>query len=163
MLVCVFFVVPDILKIFTIRMSEQLSSFLVKKTEKAGVSLLCVWGKFVCDEDDDSLEIAVRTMEMTLVRKRDEERFIEVSRVSLNQHSRTVSFGECVEEGKILKEEVYKKFTTNGGPGENSIEIEEYKIEKPWLKPDHQTKLVGVQILNFINVKGIEKLQVTNS
>lgn len=156
------FYVSDQLKIFTTRMFEQLSSFLVKEAEKVGVSFLCVWGKFVCEEYDDSLEIAVRKMELTLVRRMDEERLIEVSRVPLTEHSRTVSVGECVEEGIFLKEEVYKKFTTRGGPGENTIEIEEFKIEKPWLKPDHQAKLVGVQILNFINVKGREKLQVNN-
>ena len=117
----------------------------------------------MCEGHDDSLEIAVRKMELTLVRRIDDERTIEVSRVPLTEHSRTVSVGECVEEGIFLKEEVYKKFTTRGGVGENTIEIEEFRIEKPWLKPDHQSKLVGVQIMNFINVKGREKLQVSNS
>ena len=157
------FFVSDQLKIFNIRMFEQLSSFLMKKAEEVYVSFLCVWGKFVCEGHDDSLEIAVRKMELTLVRRIDDERTIEVSRVPLTEHSRTVSVGECVEEGIFLKEEVYKKFTTRGGVGENTIEIEEFRIEKPWLKPDHQSKLVGVQIMNFINVKGREKLQVSHS
>ena len=57
---------------------------------------------------------------------------------------------------KIDQEVHHKRRTTRGGPGENTMEIEEFKIEKPWLKPDHQkkTKLVGVQILNFMYVKG---------
>lgn len=150
-------------RFFTIRMCELLSSFLVKEQENVSVSFLSVMGKFMCEEKDESLEIAFRKEEMTLVGRMDQERKIEVSRVALTSYSRTVSVGECVEEGFFLNEEVYKKFTTRGGPGENTIEVEEFRIEKPWLRPDHGAKLVGVLILKFINVKGIEKLQVNNS
>ena len=70
------------------------------------------------------------------------------------------SEGECVEMSDIIEEEVYKRYTSRGGLGENEIEVEEFTVDKPWLRPAHGDKLIGVLTYKFINQEGIEKMQV---
>lgn len=122
------------------------------------VSLCCIWGNYENEDINESTEVSVRKGTLTIVKRRRNE--VKVNRVSMSPYSRTVSEGECIEMSDIIEEEVYKKYTSRGGPGENQIEVEEFTIEKPWLRPAHGDKLIGVLTYQFINQEGIEKMQV---
>ena len=122
------------------------------------ISLCCIWGNYENEDTKESTEVSVRKGTLTIVKRGRNE--VKVNRVSLSPYSRTVSEGECIERSDIIEEEVYKKYTSRGGPGENHIEVEEFIIEKPWLRPAHGDKLIGVLTYQFINQEGIEKLQV---
>ena len=125
------------------------------------VSLSSIWGNF--ENEDESVEVSFRKGILTIVKRMKNE--LKVSRVPLSAHSRTVSEGECVENGEFSQEEVYKKCITRGGPGENEIEVEEFAIEKPWLRPAHGNKFIGAMTYRFITQEGIEmmKVKVTHS
>ena len=122
------------------------------------VSLCCIWGNYVNEDNNESTEVSVRKGTLTIVRRRRNE--VNVRRVPMSPYSRTVSEGECVEMSDIIEEEVYKRYTSRGGLGENEIEVEEFTVDKPWLRPAHGDKLIGVLTYKFINQEGIEKIQV---
>ena len=76
------------------------------------VSLCCIWGNYVNEDNNESTEVSVRKGTLTIVKRRRNE--VKVSRVYMSPYSRTVSEGECIEVSDIIKEEVYKKYTSRG-------------------------------------------------
>ena len=61
------------------------------------VSLSSIWGTF--ENEDGSVEVSFRKGILTIVKRMKNE--LKVSRVPLSVHSRTVSEGECVENGEF--------------------------------------------------------------
>ena len=113
------------------------------------------------ENEDGSVEVSFRKGILTIVKRMKNE--LKVSRVPLSVHSRTVSEGECVENSEFSQE--VKKCGTRGGPRENEIEVEEFAIEKPWLRHAHGNKFIGAMTYRFITQEGIEmmKVKVTHS
>ena len=122
------------------------------------VSKCAIYGRYKAGGTE--IQISYHNEELTIVRRTEADRNIVVNRTKISQDRRVSSSGETVEKGELSEEEVYKKFTLCGGPGENHIEVEEYRIEKPELRPQHASKLVNVKLYKFLNDNGTEKLKV---
>lgn len=122
------------------------------------VSKCAIHGRYKGGETE--IQISYHNEELTIVRRSKGDRIIVVNRTKIVQDTRVSSSGETVEKGENSEEEVFKKFTLCGGPGENHIEVEEFRIEKPELRPQHASKLVNVTLYKFMNDNGTEKLKV---
>ena len=124
------------------------------------VSNCSIMGTYINEEKAEIVEISNKKGLLTIVKRMEKEALVMVNRVNLEEHSNTIYNGECVEKSDFIPEDVYKKYTSRCGKGENEIEIEEFRIGKPELRPSHYSKLIGVMLLCFIRDQGIEKLKI---
>jgi hypothetical protein len=116
------------------------------------------FGRYV--ESELELLISYYAEELTIVRRSEVDSDIKVNRTKIVQDTRFISSGEAVEKGEFTEEQVFKKYFLRGGPGENEIEIADYRIEKPELTPTHSSKLISITLFKFLNDNGIEKVKV---
>ena len=121
-------------------------------------SCLRIMGRF--NDDNSELLVSKHGDELTIVRRNNVNNNFILNRVNLVDDSGTTSSGENVELGEFVNEDVFKRYYLRAGKDLNEIEVEEFRIDRPELRPTHSSKLMGALLLKFIWENGIEKLQV---
>jgi hypothetical protein len=128
------------------------------KQKEMEASKCSIFGKY--EEGESELLISIHGGDLTIVRRSKDDSDIILNRTKIEQDSWRKSSGEAVEKGEFTEAEVFKTYLLSGGPGENEIEVVEYRIEKPELRPAHSSKLISVTVYKFLNENGTEKVKV---
>ena len=90
---------------------------------------------------------------------------ISLNRAELSKHytplfKGDVYVGEAIGKRELSEERVFKRMITHYNRHENSVEINDFRIENPELHPIHTSKLLGCMLLQFVNCDGEESVLV---
>ena len=130
------------------------------------VSRSNIYGKYVNYDLDQEIFVSVKSGVLEIVHRsiEREPQEIHVIKCDLNHLTTYIKFSETVEKSSISDADVYKTIKVRGGPGENSIEILEYRLcedkSLEHLKIDHGVFLTGLVSYSFVDIGNIQHIKV---
>ena len=122
------------------------------------VSKQSIFGRFVNYDEDEEIFVSVKEEVLTILHRTIIQlpQKYQVIKCDLSDLTSEIKTSYIVESSSLLEEDVYKKITLRGGPGENRIEILEFKLcndkRKEHLKLDDQEFLYGLITYFFIEI-----------
>ena len=114
-------------------------------------------GKYV--NGPDAIIFCYASPKITIITFTDNERNSKIFRADLERKSQFFSFGMTTGMSALSSQNVYKQIWQESKMEQN-IEVEEFKIERFHLKPDHSSKLIVSVRYRFINDDGQDRVMV---
>ena len=145
---------------------SELVFYLFKMDEV--VSKRNIFGTFVNYDVDEEIIVSVKLNILTIVTRSIKQlpQKVRVLRCYLIDRTQEISNSEIVEKSSILDEDVYMKITMRAGPGQNRIEVFEFKLcsdeRKEHLKLDHSEFQYGLVTFFFVEKEGTQFIKVSS-